>query len=61
MMKKIPDINAKMALDEMQLEIANEVNFNLSNVGKIGGTMTKKLVEMGEKQLVKDTDTFNPS
>lgn len=60
-MKKIPDINAKMALDEMQLEIANEVNFNLSNVGKIGGTMTKKLVEMGEKQLVKDTDTFNPS
>lgn len=60
-MKKIPDINVKMALDEMQLEIANEVNFNLSNVGKIGGTMTKKLVEMGEKQLVKDTDTFNPS
>ncbi len=42
-------------------KLDNEVNFNLSNVGKVGGTMTKKLVEMGEKQLVKDTDTFNPS
>lgn len=53
--------NARKALDEMKLEIANELNSNLTATGKVGGTMTRKLIKMGEKQLIDDMDTFNPS
>lgn len=53
--------NAKTALDEMKLEIANELNSTLIVTGKVGGTMTRRLVEMGEKQLIEDDkDTFYP-
>lgn len=52
---------AKQALNSMKLEIANEVGVNYNagdkgNItsrehGKVGGYMTKKLVEMAEQQL----------
>ncbi|MDU5082167.1 hypothetical protein CIW83_15645 [Tissierella sp. P1] len=55
--------NAVRALEEMKMEIANEMGLsnNLSNLdpieniftaGTVGGMMTKKLVEMGQKQLI---------
>ncbi|MCQ4924617.1 alpha/beta-type small acid-soluble spore protein [Tissierella carlieri] len=55
--------NAVKALEEMKMEIANEMGLsnNLSNLdpieniftaGTVGGMMTKKLVEMGQKQLI---------
>ncbi|HLR20634.1 MAG TPA: alpha/beta-type small acid-soluble spore protein [Tissierellaceae bacterium] len=47
-----PNENARKALDEMKLEIANELNITITNAGKVGGTMTKRLVEMGQNQLV---------
>lgn len=58
-----PNENAREALDQMKMEIANELNIKLTNVGKVGGTMTKRLVEMGQRQLIDDdkADTFNPS
>ena len=67
-MAKIPlDPNARRALDEMKLEIANEmgVSNNLNNIdpinniftaGPVGGMMTKKLVEMGQKSLIDKSD-----
>ncbi len=53
--------NAKEALDKMKMEIAKDLNSTLTTTGKVGGTMTRKLVEMGEKQLIEDDkDTFKP-
>ncbi len=59
--------NARKALEEMKLEIANELgmddNFlenksnpttNIFNAGRVGGLMTRKLVEMGQKNLIDD-------
>ncbi|MDR7871155.1 MAG: alpha/beta-type small acid-soluble spore protein [Tissierellaceae bacterium] len=58
------DPNARRALNEMKMEIANEmgVQDNLNNninpinniftAGPVGGIMTRKLVEMGEQQLI---------
>lgn len=60
-MKRQPNENARKALEDLKLEIANELNVDLRNVGKVGGTMTRRMVEMGEKQLLKNQDTFNPS
>ena len=53
---------AKQALNQMKLEIANELgmdkyqqmdkgNLTARENGYVGGYMTKKLVEMAEKQL----------
>ena len=53
---------AKQALNQMKLEIANELgmadyqqvdkgNLTARQNGYVGGYMTKKLVEMAEKQL----------
>lgn len=55
--------NARKALDEMKIEIANELGLpntlsndnpvdNIFTAGPVGGVMTRKLVEMGEKQLI---------
>ena len=60
--KAVPE--AKAALNQMKLEIANEVgiaNYNTVDKGNltarqngyVGGYMTKKLVEMAEQQLGK--------
>ncbi|CAK7018059.1 MAG: Small, acid-soluble spore protein beta [Tissierella sp.] len=63
MAKRPLNSNAVRALEEMKMEIANEMGLsnNLSNLdpieniftaGTVGGMMTKKLVEMGQKQLI---------
>lgn len=61
------DPNALKALNQMREEIANDIELN-NNIlgdnesdivntqiqmgGKVGGNMTRKLVEMGEKNLI---------
>lgn len=67
MSKKTIDPNAFKALTELRYEIANELALrenlltnksgpnsgeNLFHAGYVGGHMTKKLVETGEKSLV---------
>lgn len=58
--KAVPE--AKTALNQMKLEIANELglsnyesidkgNLTARQNGYVGGYMTKKLVEMAEKQM----------
>lgn len=52
---------AKDALDKMKYEVASQVGVNLkqgyngdlksSEAGKVGGHITKKLVQMAEQQL----------
>ena len=51
-MKNI-DPNAMEALEKMKLEISQDVTSRIYNGGAIGGRMTQKLVEMGEKELLK--------
>lgn len=62
------DSNAIKALNEMKLEIANELGMpeafmnkkntdsvnNIFTAGRVGGIMTRKLVEMGEEELMDD-------
>ncbi len=67
--KRILDPNAIKALNELKLEIANELGVseafinnkdledstnNIFAAGPVGGLMTRKLVEMGEKELIDD-------
>lgn len=64
MANRILDPNARKGLNEMKMEIAQElgVQNNLNNnadpinniftAGPVGGLMTRKLVEIGEKQLI---------
>ncbi|AEV69111.1 alpha/beta-type small acid-soluble spore protein [Acetivibrio clariflavus] len=52
---------AKNALDKMKYEVASEVGVNLKqgyngdisarDAGRIGGNITKKLIQMAEQQL----------
>ncbi|WP_419749119.1 small, acid-soluble spore protein, alpha/beta type [Terrisporobacter petrolearius] len=58
-MSKPVDPNAKLALNQMKMEISKEL-LNDSNPidsiglsGRVGGQMSKKLVEMGERELLK--------
>lgn len=65
MSNKFIDSNAKKALDQMKLEIASEItrgsnilndNMPIDSIGisaRVGGQMSKKLVEIGEKELLK--------
>lgn len=54
--KVVPE--ARAALNQMKIEVANELGLSNSNnvdkgnlSGYVGGNMTKKLVEMAEKQM----------
>ncbi|WP_432662846.1 alpha/beta-type small acid-soluble spore protein [Wukongibacter baidiensis] len=67
-MAKIPvDPNAREALKRMKLEIANELGMKSNNLedkgnltsrsngnygGNLGGTMTRRLIEMAEQELI---------
>ena len=67
MAKKIVNPNAKKALQDIKLEIANELGAETSNKygsnntsyengqlgGRVGGLMSKRLVEMGQQALLK--------
>ena len=71
MSNKSVDSNAKAALNQMKMEIANELSneTNLMNdknlvdsIGlsaRVGGQMSKKLVEMGERELLKRYNKTN--
>ena len=64
--KKPLDPNAIRALNEMKMEIAKELGVtdtfldnkemdpvnNIFTAGPVGGLMTRRLVEMGEKELI---------
>lgn len=55
MTNKNIDSNARRALSQYKLEIGNELNDfsnNKSEVPYLGGLATRKLVEMGERQLL---------
>ena len=66
MAKKYVNPNAKKALEEMKLEIANEIGIETNNQygsdntsyengqlgGRVGGLMSKKLVEIGQQVLI---------
>lgn len=67
MAKKLVDNNARMALNQMKMEFSNEIGANMNKVedganltsesiggmcGAVGGMMTRKLIEMGEKELI---------
>ena len=67
MANKYVNPNAKKALQEMKLEIANELGAETINKygsnntsyengqlgGRVGGLMSKRLVEMGQQALLK--------
>lgn len=73
------DLNAKIAFNNLKMEIANELGYNYNNITnkvesnasqdtlmghaknvlageQVGGQMSKKLVELGEKALL---DKYN--
>ncbi|WP_192929704.1 alpha/beta-type small acid-soluble spore protein [Alkaliphilus serpentinus] len=62
-MAKIPvDPNAMRALQDLKIEIANEIGVanelnnkhdihNVFRGGKVGGNMTKRMIEMAERSL----------
>ena len=65
MSKQPVDPNAKLALNQMKMEISKELS-SQSNIkndsnpidsiglsGRIGGQMSKRLVELGERELLK--------
>ena len=73
MTKKLANPNAKAALNQMKLEIANELGVSTNNMygsnksayengvlgGRVGGQMSKRLVEMGQEQLIKQYNSKN--
>ena len=67
MVRRSKDPNAAKALEELKLEIANDLglsaNLNKNNpaenifiAGPVGGLMTRRLVEMGERKLTDDAE-----
>lgn len=71
MSNQLIDPNAKQALNNFKMEIANEIqdNSNILNDGniidsigisaRVGGQMSKKLVELGEKELLRQYNKDN--
>lgn len=66
MVRRPKDPNAAKALEELKLEIANDlgISANLNNnpadniftAGPVGGLMTRRLVEMGERKLTDEAE-----
>ena len=54
------DPNARKALDDLKLEIANEFDAKLTDDEVADGAMTQDLVKRAERKR-SDMDTFNPS
>lgn len=60
--KKNFDPNARKALDDLKLEIANEFDAQLTEDEIVDGAMTHDLIRKAErKRSDMDMDTFNPS
>ena len=60
MYKRNLDPNARKALDDLKLEIANEFDANLTEDEMSDGAMTQDLVKKAEKRR-SDMDSYNPS
>ena len=54
------NLNAKKALEDLKMEIANEFDANLTNTESSDGALTSDLVKRAEKKL-SNKNTFNPS
>ncbi|WP_122641179.1 MULTISPECIES: small, acid-soluble spore protein, alpha/beta type [unclassified Romboutsia] len=55
MNNKLIDNNAKKALQQYKLEISSELNnFSSDAFPYVGGIATRKLVEIGEKELINE-------
>lgn len=55
MNKKFIDANARIGLEEYKAEMGKELGVDIDNIfyaGKVGGVMTRKLVEKGEENLI---------
>ncbi len=71
--RRVVNPNAAKALDQLKMEIArdlgienniNDKNHPVNNIftaGPVGGLMTRKLVEMGEEQLVNHNNNYKVS
>lgn len=74
MARKLVDENARMALNQMKIECSNEIGANINHIdnganmtsesvggmcGYVGGMMTRKLIEMGEKELINKYNNNN--
>ncbi|HLR33990.1 MAG TPA: small, acid-soluble spore protein, alpha/beta type [Tissierellales bacterium] len=51
--------NARKGLEEFKVELSKELGLednipNIFHAGKVGGLMTRNLVEMGQKNLIND-------
>lgn len=57
-MRKKPNSNARQALEEMKLEIANEFDAKITQDEKIDGTMVRNLVDRAEKEIVDLENNF---
>lgn len=65
MAKRIKNPNAAKALEDLKMEIAQDLGLennmntpndpvnNIFTAGAVGGLMTRRLVEMGEEELIK--------
>lgn len=60
MRNRIFNQNARTALDQLKLEIANELDANITNAEATDGSMTSDLVKRAEKRMSEE-DTYNPS
>ncbi len=68
MARKIKNPNAAKALEELKMEIAQDLGLennintpndpvnNIFTAGPVGGLMTRRLVEMGEEDLMKNKE-----
>lgn len=50
-MKGLPDTNAKKALEQLKLEIANEFDAKLTDQERTDGTMVRNLVDRAVKKM----------
>ncbi|MGL4911730.1 MAG: small, acid-soluble spore protein, alpha/beta type [Romboutsia sp.] len=71
--RKVANPNAKQALNAMKLEIANELGISSNHSdggshsahengvlgGKVGGMMSKRLIEMGQEELIRQYNSKN--
>ena len=60
MKKRKVNLNAKKALEDLKMEIANELDANLTKSEASDGVLTSDLVKRAEKRL-NNKNTFNPS
>lgn len=61
MTKRPFNSNARKAIEELKQEIAGELSVTPNLTSDESGIKSRKLVELGQRLLIDDEDTFNPS